>query len=91
MPTPETAAVPSEPKCLRDVAILFLRLGVTAFGGPAAHIAMMEDETVTRRSWLSRDEFLDLLGIATLLPGPSSSEMAIYLGFRRARRAAMGV
>jgi chromate transporter len=66
------------------VVLLFLRLGVTAFGGPAAHIAMMEDETVTRRKWLSRDEFLDLLGIANLLPGPSSSEMAIYLGFRRA-------
>jgi chromate transporter len=84
MPTPATAAVPPESKRLRDVAFLFLRLGVTAFGGPAAHIALMEDETVTRRKWLSRDDFLDLLGIANLLPGPSSSEMAIYLGFRRA-------
>jgi chromate transporter len=84
MPTPVSAAVPAESKHLRDVALLFLRLGVTAFGGPAAHIALMEDETVTRRKWLSRDEFLDLLGIANLLPGPSSSEMAIYLGFRRA-------
>jgi chromate transporter len=84
MPTPATAEVPPESKRLRDMALLFLRLGVTAFGGPAAHIALMEDETVTRRKWLSRDEFLDLLSIANLLPGPSSSEMAIYLGFRRA-------
>jgi chromate transporter len=84
MPTPATAAVPPESQRLRDVAFLFLRLGFTAFGGPAAHIALMEDETVTRRKWLSRDEFLDLLGIANLLPGPGSSEMAIYLGLRRA-------
>jgi chromate transporter len=84
MSTPATVAVPPESQRLRDVAFLFLRLGFTAFGGPAAHIALMEDETVTRRKWLSRDEFLDLLGIANLLPGPSSSEMAIYLGFRRA-------
>jgi len=69
---------------LWDLAILFLRLGVTAFGGPAAHIAMMEDETVARRNWLSREQFLDLLGMANLLPGPSSSEMAIYLGVMRA-------
>ncbi len=69
---------------LGDLAVLFLRLGVTAFGGPAAHIAMMEDETVARRNWLSREQFLDLLGMANLLPGPSSSEMAIYLGFLRA-------
>jgi chromate transporter len=84
MSTPATVAVPPESQRLRDVAFLFLRLGFTAFGGPAAHIALMEDETVTRHKWLSRDEFLDLLGIANLLPGPSSSEMAIYLGFRRA-------
>jgi chromate transporter len=67
-----------------EVARLFLRLGLTAFGGPAAHIALMEDETVTRRGWLSHEQFLDLLGMANLLPGPSSSEMAIYLGFKRA-------
>ena len=69
---------------LREVASLFLRLGVTAFGGPAAHVAMMEDQAVTRRRWLSRDRFLDLLGAANLLPGPSSSELAIYLGYVRA-------
>ncbi len=69
---------------LREVAALFLRLGFTAFGGPAAHVAMMEDETVRRRQWLTREQFLDLFGAASLIPGPSSTEMAIYLGFRRA-------
>lgn len=67
-----------------EVAGLFLRLGFTAFGGPAAHIAMMEDETVRRRQWLTREQFLDLFGAASLIPGPSSTELAIYLGFRRA-------
>ena len=74
--------IPEAP--LREVVSLFLRLGFTAFGGPAAHIAMMEDETVRRRRWLTRDQFLDLFGAASLIPGPSSTELAIYLGFRRA-------
>jgi chromate transporter len=69
---------------LRELAAVFLRLGLTAFGGPAAHIAMMEDEAVVRRQWLTRERFLDLLGVTNLLPGPSSSEMAIYLGYLRA-------
>jgi chromate transporter len=69
---------------LRDLAILFLRLGVTAFGGPAAHIAMMEDEVVRRRRWLTHAEFLDLLGITHLMPGPNSTEMAIHIGQQRA-------
>src|SRR5687768_12235064 len=68
----------------REIALLFLRLGTTAFGGPAAHIAMMEEEVVRRRKWLSREEFLDLLGATNLIPGPSSTELAIHIGHRRA-------
>jgi chromate transporter len=69
---------------LRELAWLFLRLGTTAFGGPAAHIAMMEDEVVRRRAWLTREEFMDLLGATNLIPGPNSTEMAIHIGHRRA-------
>jgi chromate transporter len=69
---------------VKELALAFLRLGVTAFGGPAAHIAMMEDEFVRRRAWLTREEFLDLVGAAGLIPGPSSTEVAIYVGYRRA-------
>jgi chromate transporter len=66
---------------LTDLARFFLRLGTTAFGGPAAHIAMMEDELVRRRQWLTREKFLDLLGANNLIPGPSSSELAIHIGY----------
>jgi chromate transporter len=69
---------------LRDLAVLFLKLGTTAFGGPAAHIALMQDEVVRRRQWLTREEFLDLLGATHLIPGPNSTEMAIHIGRRRA-------
>ncbi|WP_426754834.1 chromate efflux transporter [Myxococcus sp. Y35] len=69
---------------LRELAVLFLRLGTVAFGGPAAHIAMMEDEVVRRRRWLSREEFVDLLGATNLIPGPNSTELAIHIGHRRA-------
>lgn len=69
---------------LPALAWLFLRLGATSFGGPAAHIAMMEDEVVRRRAWLSREEFLDLLSATNLIPGPSSTELAIHIGHRRA-------
>jgi len=69
---------------LFGVVGLFLRLGATAFGGSAAHIAMMEDEVVVRRGWLSRPEFLDLLDTVNFLPGPNSTEMAIFIGYRRA-------
>jgi chromate transporter len=72
-----------EATALRELALLFLRLGTTAFGGPAAHIAMMEDEVVRRRQWLTRDEFVDLLGAANLIPGPNSTELAIHIGHRR--------
>ena len=67
-----------------EVALLFLKLGTIAFGGPAAHIAMMDDEVVRKRGWLSREGFLDLLGATNLIPGPNSTEMAIHLGFLRA-------
>lgn len=76
---------------LAEVARLFLRLGTTAFGGPAAHIAMMEDEVVRRRGWVTRDEFLDLLSAANLIPGPNSTELAIHLGHRVAGRAGLVV
>jgi len=67
----------------REVAAVFLRLGLTAFGGPAAHIAAMEDELVTRRRWLNRDAFVDLVGATNLIPGPNSTELAIHLGYLR--------
>jgi chromate transporter len=67
-----------------ELAGVFLRLGTTAFGGPAAHIAMMEQEFVRRRGWLTREEFLDLLGAVNLIPGPNSTEMAIFIGYRQA-------
>jgi chromate transporter len=69
---------------LSEIALLFLRLGVTGFGGPAAHIAMMQDEVVRRRKWLSDERFLDLVGAANLIPGPSSTELAIHIGRERA-------
>ncbi len=81
----------SQAKRLRAVALLFLKLGTTAFGGPAAHTALMEDEVVRRRKWLTHEEFLDLLGAANLIPGPNSTEMAIYIGHRRAGWAGLVV
>ena len=74
----------SASKRLAEVAILFLKLGLTAFGGPAAHIAIMHTEVVKRRRWLDDRGFLDLLGITNLIPGPNSTEMAIHIGFLRA-------
>lgn len=63
---------------------MFLKLGFTAFGGPAAHIGMMHDEVVKRRKWLDEQEFLDLLGATNLIPGPNSTEMAIHISYKRA-------
>ena len=68
---------------LRELAIAFLKLGVFAFGGPAAHVAMMDDEVVKRHQWLSREKFLDLIGITNLIPGPNSTELAIHIGYER--------
>jgi chromate transporter len=76
---------------LGELAGLFLKLGATAFGGPAAHIALMEDEVVRRRQWLSREEFLDLLGATNLIPGPNSTELAMHVGRRRAGWAGLVV
>jgi chromate transporter len=69
---------------LGEVVRLFLKLGVIGFGGPAAHIAMMRDEVVRRRRWVTDARFLDLLGMTNLIPGPNSTEMAIHLGYARA-------
>lgn len=69
---------------LSELAWLFLKLGTTAFGGPAAHIALMQDEVVTRRKWLTAPEFLDMYAATNFIPGPNSTEMAIHIGYRRA-------
>jgi len=66
-----------------EVAALFLRLGITSFGGPAAYVAIMRNEVVKRYKWVTDQEFLDMLGAANLIPGPTSTELAIYLGYRR--------
>ena len=65
---------------LPEIARVFLKLGLVGFGGPAAHIAMMEDEVVRRRRWMTREHFLDLIGATNLIPGPNSTEMAIHVG-----------
>ncbi len=68
---------------LWEIAAVFLKLGTLAFGGPAAHIAMMDDEIVKKRKWLSREHFVDLIGATNLIPGPNSTELAIHLGLER--------
>src|SRR6187551_1122010 len=69
---------------LKEVAKLFLKLGITAFGGPAAHIAMMQEEVVKKRKWMSHQHFLDLIGATNLIPGPNSTEMAMHCGHEKA-------
>ncbi|MBD2353126.1 chromate transporter [Tolypothrix sp. FACHB-123] len=95
--TPEAEGIQKEPEAvsynaltpkeqkqrLTELAITFLRLGTIAFGGPAAHIAMMDNEVVNRYRWMSREKLLDLLGITNLIPGPNSTELAIHIGYER--------
>jgi chromate transporter len=76
---------------LRTLALLFLKLGAISVGGAAAHIALMENEVVRKRQWVTRQHFLDMLGLTNLIPGPSSTEMAIIVGFARAGWAGMAV
>src|SRR5271157_2507942 len=83
-PSGGNPAPPSRRDALRELAALFLRLGTIAMGGPAAHIAMMEDEVVRRRRWMTHERFLDMLGVCNLIPGPNSTEMAIHIGQERA-------
>jgi chromate transporter len=69
---------------LRELAFVFLKLGTIAFGGPTAHVAMMNEEVVKRRQWMSQEKLLDLLGVTNLIPGPNSTELAIHIGYERA-------
>jgi len=74
----------AQKKHLGEVALVFFKLGCIAFGGPAAHIAMMEDEVVNKRKWMDRQHFLDLVGATNLIPGPNSTEMTMHCGHERA-------
>ena len=69
---------------LLEIAGVFSKLGIISFGGPAAHIAMMEDEIVRKRKWITEDHFLDLIGATNLIPGPNSTEMTMHCGHERA-------
>ncbi|TNE46090.1 MAG: chromate efflux transporter [Deltaproteobacteria bacterium] len=73
----------SKSSYLKEIGLLFLKLGIIAFGGPAAHIAMMQDEVVRRRKWMTDEHFLDMVGATSLIPGPNSTEMAIHCGYHR--------
>jgi chromate transporter len=84
-------AATSRNNALWELAVLFLRLGTFSMGGPAAHIAMMEDEVVRRRRWMTHERFLDMLGVCNLIPGPNSTEMAIHIGQLRAGFAGLVV
>ena len=76
---------------LKEVALVFFKLGLFAFGGPAAHIAMMEDEVVTKRKWMTRDHYLDLIGATNLIPGPNSTEMTMHCGHEHAGKKGLFV
>ncbi len=79
-----SSPAPKPPRPVLEVAALFLRIGATAFGGPAAHIAMMRQDVIAKRKWIDEQHFLDLLGATNLIPGPNSSEMAMHIGYVRA-------
>ncbi len=87
--SPEPGPQTEQETSLFDLAASFLKLGSIAFGGPAAHVALIEQEVVTRRGWVTQQEFLDFLGLSNLIPGPTSTEMAIYIG--RLRRGWAGL
>ncbi len=76
-------------KNIKEIIFLFFKLGLIAFGGPAAHIAMFEDEVISKRKWMDRQHFLDLVGATNLIPGPNSTEMAIHCGYQRGGVAGM--
>jgi len=86
-----TTTVVEEQTSLATLALLFLRLGTVAFGGPAAHVAMMQDEVVRRRQWLTDERFLDLVSATNLIPGPNSTELAIHIGYERRKWAGLVV
>lgn len=73
----------------RDLWRFFLQLGVTAFGGPVAHLAMMDRELIQKRRWIARDEFIDMVGLVNLIPGPNSTQLVMYVGYRHGRIAGM--
>jgi chromate transporter len=77
-------SIPCDKKTLKELAFLFLKLGIISFGGPAAHIAIMENKIVRQLKWLTELQFLDLFSIANLIPGPTSTELAILIGNERA-------
>lgn len=83
VPSPAASPGPDAPPDYGEIARVFLKLGITAFGGPAAHIAMMEEELVAKRRWLTKERFVDLLGFTNLIPGPNSTELALHLGYQR--------
>lgn len=87
----QPSSADSLPARLRELALLFLKFGVIGFGGPAAHIALFETEVVGKRRWIDRQQFLDLLGAASLIPGPTSTETAIAVGYARAGWPGLGV
>lgn len=90
-PVPSPNSPQERQQRLRELAAVFLRLGSVAFGGPAAHIAMIDDEVVKRRQWMGREQLLDLIGVTNLLPGPNSTELAIHVGYERAGWAGLWV